>query len=237
MHFSKALAAAVGGLGLVAGAAQADMQGTGDSGGWEKRVAIEPDPSKVVVPDGYEVGIFAKGLSAPSAATVDGDGNLWVAVSPPLLGSPDQEEFDDPHVKVFNPAGELIKEVGLGTFTSVMNELSYCPENGKTYIPNTARRSGRSTASTASSSSSSKTSSSATTRTAASPAGAGTSISPSGSPPTPALRTPTTTAGPTSRTTRSGPSTTPKAGARRPATRRAARSSIRASTCCPLTGG
>ena len=43
---------------------------TGESGGWEKRVAVEPDPSKVVVPDGYEVGILVKGLNAPSSATV-----------------------------------------------------------------------------------------------------------------------------------------------------------------------
>ena len=66
--------------------AWADMQGTGESGGWEKRVAVKPDPSKVVVPDGYEVGVLVEGLNAPSAATVDGDGNLWVVVSPPLLG-------------------------------------------------------------------------------------------------------------------------------------------------------
>ena len=72
-----------------AGVASADMQGTADSGGWEKRIAVEPDPSKVVVPEGYEVGVFVKGLGAPSSATVDGDGNLWVAVAPPLLGSPE----------------------------------------------------------------------------------------------------------------------------------------------------
>lgn len=109
MRFSKALAAILGGLSLTASAAQADMQGTGESGGWEKRIAVTPDPSKIVVPDGYEVGIFVKGLNAPSAATVDGDGNLWVAVSPPLLGSPDQDEFEPPHVKVYSPAGEVIK--------------------------------------------------------------------------------------------------------------------------------
>ena len=38
--------------------ALADMQGTGESGGWEKRIAVEPDPSKVVVPESYEVGVF-----------------------------------------------------------------------------------------------------------------------------------------------------------------------------------
>ena len=117
------------------------MQGTGESGGWEKRVAVEPDPSKVVVPDGYEVGVFVKGLGAPSSATVDGDGNLWVAVAPPLLGSPEKDQFEDAHVKVFDPQGKLIKEIGKGTFTSnVMNEISYCPENGKTYIPEYAEK-------------------------------------------------------------------------------------------------
>ena len=118
----------------------ADMQGTGESGGWEKRIAVEPDPSKVVVPDGYEVGIFVQGLNAPSSATVDGDGNLWVAVSPPLLGSPDADQFEEAHVKVFDPQGNPIKEVGKGTFTTVMNEIAYCPENGKVYIPEYAEK-------------------------------------------------------------------------------------------------
>jgi hypothetical protein len=113
----------------------ADMQGTGESGGWTKRIAVEPDPSKVVVPEGYEVGVFVKGLGAPSSATVDAAGNLWVAVSPPLLGSPDADQFEPAHVKVFNPQGELIKEIGKGTFTTVMNEIGFCPENGKVYIP------------------------------------------------------------------------------------------------------
>jgi glucose/arabinose dehydrogenase len=123
------------------GIASADMQGTGEAGGWEKRIAVEPDPSKVVVPDGYEVGIFVKGLGAPSSATVDGDGNLWVAVAPPLLGSPEADQFEEAHVKVFDPQGKLIKEIGKGTFTSnVMNEISYCAENGKIYIPEYAEK-------------------------------------------------------------------------------------------------
>ena len=123
------------------GLASADMQGTGESGGWEKRIAVEPDPSKVVVPEGYEVGVFVKGLGAPSSATVDGDGNLWVALAPPLLGSPDADQFEEAHVKVYDPQGNLIKEIGKGTFTSnVMNEISYCPENGKVYIPEYAEK-------------------------------------------------------------------------------------------------
>ena len=120
--------------------AWADMQGTGESGGWEKRIAVKPDPSKVIVPEGYEVGVLVEGLSAPSAATVDGDGNLWVVVSPPLLGSPEAEEFEEAHIKVFGPDGSPIKEIGKGVFTTVMNELSYCPENGKIYVPEYAEK-------------------------------------------------------------------------------------------------
>jgi hypothetical protein len=123
-----------------AGVASADMQGTGESGGWEKRVAVEPNPSKVVVPDGYEVGILVKGLNAPSSATVDADGNIWVAVSPPLLGSPDADQFEEAHVKVFDPQGNLIKEIGKGTFTTVMNEIAFCAENGKVYVPEYAEK-------------------------------------------------------------------------------------------------
>jgi hypothetical protein len=123
-----------------AGVASADMQGTADSGGWEKRIAVEPDPSKVVVPDGYEVGVLVRGLSAPSSATVDAEGNIWVAVSPPLLGSPDKDQFEEAHVKVFDPQGKLIKEIGRGVFTTVMNEMSFCAENGKIYVPEYAEK-------------------------------------------------------------------------------------------------
>jgi hypothetical protein len=114
-------------------AALADMQGTGQSGGWEKRVAVTPDPSKVVVPDGYEVKVFVAGLDTPSSATVDGEGNLWVAISGKLLGGPDP--IEEPHVKVFDQQGALVLEIGKGIFTTVMNEIGYCPENNKIYIP------------------------------------------------------------------------------------------------------
>ncbi len=120
--------------------ATADMQGTGESGDWAKRIAVEPNPAKVVVPEGYEVGVLVKGLGAPSSATVDGEGNLWVAVATPLLGSPDADQFEPAHVKVFDPQGKLIKEIGKGTFTTVMNEISYCAENGKVYIPEYAEK-------------------------------------------------------------------------------------------------
>lgn len=125
------LAAGVSLLALTS--ARADMQGTGQSGGWAKRIAVEPDPSKVVVPKGYEVSVFVAGLDTPSSATVDKDGNLWVAISGKLLGGPD--EIDPPHVKVFDKTGKLVKEIGKGTFTTVMNEISYCAENDTVYIP------------------------------------------------------------------------------------------------------
>jgi hypothetical protein len=88
-----------------------------------------------VVPEGYEVGILVSGLDTPAAGTVDGDGNIWVTISGVLLGSPDAEQMERPHVKVFSPEGELIREIGEGTFTTVMNEIGYCPENDKVYIP------------------------------------------------------------------------------------------------------
>ena len=58
MQFAKLTMATALGAALAATGALADMQGTGLSGGWEKRTAVKPDPSKVVVPEGYEVGIF-----------------------------------------------------------------------------------------------------------------------------------------------------------------------------------
>lgn len=94
---SVVLGLALSGLalsGLTGSVAFADMQGTGLSGGWQKRTAVTPDPSKVVVPEGYEVGIFAAGLDTPTSATVDADGNLWVAISGPLFGGLD--EIDPP---------------------------------------------------------------------------------------------------------------------------------------------
>ena len=110
----------------------ADQQGTGRSGGWEKRIAVKPDPSKIVVPKGYKVGVLVSGLDTASGITVDGDDNVWVALSGPLFGG---GEIEPPHVKVFDKTGKLLKEVGKGTFKTVMNEIGYCPENKKIYIP------------------------------------------------------------------------------------------------------
>ena len=100
-----------------AGVASADMQGTADSGGWEKRIAVEPDPSKVVVPEGYEVGILVKGLER---AVVCHGRRRRQSLGRGLAAAarqPGADQFEEAHVKVFDPQGKLIKEVGKGTFT------------------------------------------------------------------------------------------------------------------------
>ena len=61
--------------------------------------------------------------------------SLGAGLDPAALGSPEADEFETPHVKVFNPDGEVIKEIGAGTFSTVLNEIAFCPENGKVYIP------------------------------------------------------------------------------------------------------
>src|SRR5215510_6861228 len=116
----------------LAPAAMAQKAATGE---WVKREPVKPDPSKVKVPPGYKVGVFKAGLDTPSSATVDKDGNVWVAISGVLLGSPEADKFDPPHVKIFDKDGKLLRDVGKGLFTTVMNEIGYCAENGKTYIP------------------------------------------------------------------------------------------------------
>ena len=133
MKLSRSLAAAAiaAALPLMANPVFADQQGTGRAGNWEKRIPVKPDPSKIVVPDGYKVSVFAAGLDTPSAATVDGDGNVWVAISGPLF----MQGTEPAHIKVFDRNGKLIKEIGKGTFTTVMNEIGYCPDNKKIYIP------------------------------------------------------------------------------------------------------
>jgi hypothetical protein len=75
--------------------------------------------------------VFAAGLDTPSAATVDGDGNVWVAFSGPRF----TQGTEPAHVKVFDKGGDLVREIGKGTFTSVTNEISWCAENKKIYIP------------------------------------------------------------------------------------------------------
>ncbi|MCI0530059.1 MAG: hypothetical protein L0Y56_21665, partial [Nitrospira sp.] len=111
----------------------ADIQAASKFGEWAKRTAVKPDPSKIVIAPGYKVEVFVAGLDTPSAATVDKDGNVWVAISGPLFGGPDQ--IEPAHVKVFDKDGKLLKEIGKGVFKTVMNEIGYCEENGITYIP------------------------------------------------------------------------------------------------------
>ena len=112
----------------------------GDLTQWIKQTPVPSDPSKVVVPPGYKVGILVAGLSTPSSATVDGDGNIWVAISGNLFGGPDADLMPKPHVAVYDPNGKLIKKIGEGVFKTVMNEIAYCPENGVTYIPEYGER-------------------------------------------------------------------------------------------------
>ena len=94
----------------------AAAQGAKATGQWVKRTPVKPDPSKVVVPPGYKVGVFKAGLDTPASAAVDKDGNLWVTISGVLLGSPEADQFEPPHVKIFDKDGKLLREVGKGTF-------------------------------------------------------------------------------------------------------------------------
>src|SRR5262249_61666583 len=71
----------------------------------------------------------------PPQTTGERDGSWGVSFSGVLLGSPEADKIDPPHVKIFDKEGKLVREVGKGTFKTVMNEIGYCAENGKTYIP------------------------------------------------------------------------------------------------------
>src|SRR5262245_59050190 len=113
--------------------------GTSTSGGWVPRTALPPDPSKIVVPKGYKAEVFVAGLDTPSSATVDREGNVWVAISGNLFG-PFEYEFGGqrmknpipgPSVKVFDKDGKHLKDIGVGKFRSVMNAIGYCSENNK----------------------------------------------------------------------------------------------------------
>lgn len=107
----------------------------GPAGSWAKRTPVTPDPSKIRVPDGYKVGVFASGLDTVTSITVDDSDNVWVAISGNTFGFP-PEGVDKPHVKIFDKSGELIRdEVGLGMFKSfALNEIAFCEENGRTYV-------------------------------------------------------------------------------------------------------
>ena len=111
---------------LWAPAAWTQNAGTSKSGGWVPRTAVTPDPSKIVVPPGYKVEVFAAGLDTPSSATVDGEGNVWVAISGNLFGPFDYEyggqriknPIPGPHVKVFNKEGKHLRDIGVGQLDS-----------------------------------------------------------------------------------------------------------------------
>ena len=97
VFFSLMLAAATTICTMQAATAQSPKVGE-----WIKRAPVNPDPTKVVVPPGYKVEVFKAGLDTPSSATVDKDGNLWVAISGVLLGSPEADQIEPAHVKIFD---------------------------------------------------------------------------------------------------------------------------------------
>src|SRR5256712_9574741 len=140
--FRSLILAALAALPLVP-MALAQNAGTSTSGGWVPRTALKPEPGKLVVPKGYKAEVFVAGLDTPSSAAVDREGNVWVAISGNLFG-PFEYEYagqriknpvSGPHVKVFDKDGKHLKDIGVGKFGFVMNEIGYCAENNKVYIP------------------------------------------------------------------------------------------------------
>ena len=125
--------------GFVSGTAFAQDRAKAEPGGpagkWSTRTPVTPDPSKIVVPAGYKVSVFAAGLDTVTSITVDKNDNVWVAISGNTFGFP-PTGIDKPHVKIFDKSGKLIKDnVGLGMFKSfALNEIGYCAENGRTYV-------------------------------------------------------------------------------------------------------
>ncbi|PYM83116.1 MAG: hypothetical protein DME13_16400, partial [Candidatus Rokuibacteriota bacterium] len=113
---------------LSATVASTQNAGTSNSGGWVPRTAVKPDASKIKVPQGYKAEVFVAGLDTPSSATVDKEGNVWVAISGNLFGPFDYEyggqriknPIPSPHVKVFDKDGKHLKDIGVGKFGFVM---------------------------------------------------------------------------------------------------------------------
>jgi glucose/arabinose dehydrogenase len=136
LRYAAILAFAVG---SVSGSAFAQDRAKAEPGGpagkWSTRTPVTPDPSKIVVPPGYKVSVFAAGLDTVTSITVDKNDNVWVAISGNTFGFP-PTGIDKPHVKIFDKSGKLIKDnVGLGMFKSfALNEIGYCAENGRTYV-------------------------------------------------------------------------------------------------------
>lgn len=60
----------------------------GRAGKWSTRTPVTPDPSKIKVPAGYKVGVFASGLDTVTSITVDDSDNVWVAISGNTFGFP-----------------------------------------------------------------------------------------------------------------------------------------------------
>ena len=126
-------------VGAMSGSAFAQDRAKAEPGGaagkWSTRTPVKPDPSKIKVPPGYKVAVFAAGLDTVTSITVDKQDNVWVAISGNTFGFP-PTGIDKPHVKIFDKSGKLIKDnVGLGMFKSfALNEIGYCAENGRTYV-------------------------------------------------------------------------------------------------------
>jgi hypothetical protein len=136
LKYAAVVALAVGSLsGSAFAQDRAKAEPGGPAGKWSTRTPVTPDPSKIKVPAGYKVGVFAAGLDTVTSITVDKSDNVWVAISGNTFGFP-PEGIDKPHVKIFNKSGKLIKDnVGLGMFKSfALNEIGYCAENGRTYV-------------------------------------------------------------------------------------------------------
>ena len=112
------------------GFAQDQKPGGGE---WGKRVAVSPTLPRSWCLPATKVGIFTAGLDTPSSATVDKDGNVWVVISGPLFGGPDPT--DPAAYQGLRQRRSLPARDWQGVFTTVMNEIGYCPENGLTYIP------------------------------------------------------------------------------------------------------
>ena len=133
-RYAAILALAVGSLSWP-GFAQEKAEPGGRAGKWLQRTPVTPDPSKIVVPPGYKVSVFASGLDTVTSITVDKSDNVWVAISGNTFGYP-PTGIDKPHVKIFDKSGKLVRDnVGLGMFKSfALNEIGYCAENGRTYV-------------------------------------------------------------------------------------------------------
>ena len=71
-------------VGVLSGSAFAQDRAVAEPGGpagkWSTRTPVKPDPSKIKVPKGYKVGVFASGLDTITSITVEED-RVTVAVA------------------------------------------------------------------------------------------------------------------------------------------------------------